>query len=141
MNLADLFDIARDCKKYVGTEVLARAAEAYTRAKKIVYQEWGDDESQYDAAMTALQEPAEIALRSALGRVRTEVKAALTTRRPSRALEAIASVQPDVDKFFNEIRVVVPDRVLKNARLSLLADFRDAIREFGDLTAIATKQA
>ena len=45
------------------------------------------------------------------------------------ALEAIASVQPDVDRFFNEVRVVVPDEKLKNTRLSLLADFRDAVSD------------
>jgi hypothetical protein len=34
----------------------------------------------------------------------------------------------------------VPDRKLKNARLSLLADFRDSVSEFGDLTVLASKQ-
>ncbi len=140
-NLADLVDRAQECKKYVGTEVLAKAAEAFTRAKKIVFQEWGESERDRLGEVSVLQEPAEIALRAALERVRSEVKAALTTKRPARALEAIASVQPDVEKFFNEVRVVVPDQNLKNARLSLLADFRDAVNEFGDLTVIAAKQA
>jgi len=140
-NVADLFERARESKKLVGTEVLAKAAEAFTRAKKIVSQEWGNGDRERIGESAGLQEPAEIALRSALDRMRTEMRTALGARQPARALQAIASVQPDVDKFFNEVRVVVPDEKLKNARLSLLADFRDAVNEFGDLTVLAAKQS
>jgi glycyl-tRNA synthetase beta chain len=140
-NMADLFERARESKKLVGTEVLAKAAEAFTRAKKIVSQEWGNGDRERVGESAGLQEPAEIALRSALDRMRSEVRTALGARQPARALQAIASVQPDVDKFFNEVRVVVPDERLKNARLSLLAEFRDAVNEFGDLTVLAAKQS
>jgi len=143
ISAADLVDWARELKKQVGTETFAKAAEAYTRAKKIVFQEWGDQEEaeRRSSAIEGLVEPAEHALRLSLDRVRNDVRASLAAGRPAKALEAIASIQPDISRFFDEVRVNVPDQKLKNARLSLLADFRDAVSEFGDLTVLAAKQA
>jgi glycyl-tRNA synthetase beta chain len=141
ISAADLVDWARELKKQVGTEVFAKAAEAYTRAKKIVFQEWGEPEQdRAPVSADVLVEPAERALHDALDRVRKEVRGSLAARQPGKALEALASIQPIVADFFDHVRVVVPDQKLKNARLSLLADFRDSVSEFGDLTVLASKQ-
>jgi glycyl-tRNA synthetase beta chain len=139
---ADLVDWAQECRRVVGTPLLASAAEAFIRAKKIVEQEWDRNAKMFGSTSNdGLIEPAEIALRDGLARVRAEVKEALSARQPRRAIEAIASIQPAVAKFFVEVRVIVEDEKLKNARLALLADFRDLVSEFGDLTVLAPKQA
>jgi glycyl-tRNA synthetase beta chain len=88
-----------------------------------------------------LTEPAERNLRSKLDVVDAAIQQALDSRQPRKAIEAIASIQPAIGRFFDEVRVVVPDPRLKNARLSLLMDFRDAVSRFGDPGSFAQKQA
>jgi glycyl-tRNA synthetase beta subunit len=46
-----------------------------------------------------------------------------------------------IGRFFDEVRVVVPEPRLKNARLSLLMDFSEAVSRFGDPAAFVQKQA
>lgn len=143
ISASDLVEWAQECRRVVGSPVLTSAAEAYIRAKKIVEDEWDQsEEAMWREKLTdLLREPAELGLQKALDRVRSEIRTALASRQPSHALSAIASIQPEVARFFSEVRVVVPDQRLKNARLSLLADFRDLVEEFGDLAVLAPKHA
>ncbi len=139
----DLMEWAAEWKRHVGTPLYNSAAEAHKRAKKIVEAEWERGESRVPrgAQLAALTEPAEVELRKSLDRVETEINEALASRQPRKAIEAIASIQPAIGRFFNEVRVVVPDRKMKNARLSLLMDFSDAVSRFGDPSPFAQKQA
>jgi glycyl-tRNA synthetase beta chain len=140
---ADLFERARELARVRTTPVFASVAEAYKRATNIVAQAWetGADERPRRHNVTLLVEPAEIALRNALDRVGDEIQAALRARQPSKALGAIASIEPELAKFFSEVRVMVEDKDLQDARLALLAELRDRIAEYGDISAIVTKQA
>jgi glycyl-tRNA synthetase beta chain len=88
-----------------------------------------------------LSEPAELELRRSLDRVDAEIAEALASRQPRHAIEAVASIQPVISRFFDEVRVVVPEPRLKNARLSLLMDFSKAVSRFGDPSAFVQKQA
>jgi glycyl-tRNA synthetase beta chain len=78
--------------------------------------------------MDRLREPAEIQLRAAMQRMGTDIKTALEERAPARALTAIASIQPELARFFEEVRVMVDDPTLQEARLALLAEVRDRTR-------------
>ncbi len=140
---ADLIDWAREWKRLVGTPVFDSAAEAHKRAKKIVDAEWDpkDGRMTRQEQTATLCEPAEVDLRQALDRVDADIRQALASRHPRRAIEAIASIQPAIGRFFSEVRVVVPDNTLKNARLSLLMDFSEAVSRFGDPSVFAHKQA
>ena len=130
----DLIEWASAWKRLVGTPLFESAAEAHKRAKKIVEAEWepSGDRVSREQQETALIEPAERDLRHQLDRVGEEIERALVARQPDRAIQAIASIQPIIGRFFTEVRVVVPDKQLKDARLSLLMDFHDAVSRFGD---------
>jgi glycyl-tRNA synthetase beta chain len=134
---------AAEWKRYVGTPVFESAAEAHKRAKKIVEAEWEASEARVtrDQQEQLLVEPAERDLRRHLDRVAEEIRRSLDSRQPKKAIEAIASIQPVIGRFFDDVRVVVPDARLKNARLSLLMDFHDAVSRFGDPSVFANKQA
>ena len=134
---------AAEWKRVVGTPVFESAAEAHKRAKKIVDAEWEalDRRMAREEQVKTLSEPAEVDLRKRLDRVDSEIGQALASRQPRKAIEAIASIQPAISRFFNEVRVVVPEPKLKNARLSLLMDFSDAVSRFGDPSVFAQKQA
>ena len=139
----DLIEWAAEWKRLVGTPVFEAAAEAHKRAKKIVEAEWDVIDgrvARQDQAAT-LSEPAELELRRTLDRVDAEIQQALASREPRKAIEAIASIQPVISRFFNEVRVVVPEEKLKKARLSLLMDFSDAVSRFGDPSVFAHKPA
>jgi glycyl-tRNA synthetase beta chain len=56
-------------------------------------------------------------------------------------LTAIASIQPELARFFDEVRVMVDDPALQEARLALLAEVRDRISEFGNISGLGPKQA
>jgi glycyl-tRNA synthetase beta chain len=139
----DLIEWASEWKRVVGTPLFESAAEAHKRARKIVEAEWNSSDERMSRRDQAdvLTEPAERDLRSKLDVVDAAIQQALDSRQPRKAIEAIASIQPAIGRFFDEVRVVVPDPRLKNARLSLLMDFRDAVSRFGDPGSFAQKQA
>ena len=76
----------------------------------------------------SLAEPAEIALRAAIDRVGDDIRNALRARQPNKALSAIASIEPELARFFSDVRVMVDDAALQNARLTLLAELRDGFQ-------------
>ena len=135
---SDLFEWTRELRRVVGSPVLVSAADAHRRAKRIVEQEWDPSAS---VASDLLIEPAEIALREAVDRMSDEMSKALAGGKPKEAIDAIAAIQPKIARFFDEVRVVVPEQGLKGARLALLKRFSDAVSQFGDLSVLASKQA
>jgi glycyl-tRNA synthetase beta chain len=137
---ADLLDRAQQLARVRATPVFASVAEAYKRAKNIVGQAWSARD-EYPPRHNAhrLTEPAETALRAAIDRVAGEIRGALTSRQPNKALSAMASIEPELARFFADVRVMVDDRELQDARLALLAELRDIISEYGDLSAIIVK--
>ena len=139
----DLIEWAAEWRRVVGTPLFESAAEAHKRARKIVEAEWSPDDRRLSREEQAsrLTEAAERELRSHLDRVDKDIRDALAARQPRKAIEAVASIQPAIGKFFDEVRVVVADAQLKNARLSLLMDFRDAVSRFGDPSVFAQRQA
>jgi glycyl-tRNA synthetase beta chain len=141
INITDLIEWAEQWKGVVGTAAFESAAEAYKRASRIVEAEWNSVEGGMSQSeqREALQEPAELKLRQDLDRVSAQIEQALVGRQPRKAVEAIASIQPTITRFFDEVRVVVPDQTLKRARLSLLREFRDAVSRFGDPSVLASK--
>jgi glycyl-tRNA synthetase beta chain len=143
ISAADLQDRVRELVRGRNTPAFAFVAEAYKRANNIVESAWGSmqTESTWGRHTDRLREPAEIQLRAAMQRMGTDIKTALEKREPARALTAIASIQPELAKFFDEVRVMVDDPALQEARLALLAEVRDRISEFGNISGLAPKQA
>jgi glycyl-tRNA synthetase beta chain len=141
MKIADLIELAEAWKDKIGTEELAKAAEAFKRAQKIVAVEWdgAEDWTTPAAQRDLLIESAEAALRVDLDRVTEQIDVALKAGQPRKAIDAVASIQPAITRFFDEVRVVVADQSLKRARLSLLRDFRHAVLRVGDPSVLAAK--
>jgi glycyl-tRNA synthetase beta chain len=141
VNWRDLFERAvglRDARK---TETFAAVAEAYKRADNIVDEAWGSNpRPTYGAGRELLREPAEVALRTALDRAGDALTSALQRRDVQGALATIASLRPELEKFFNEVRVNVDDEPLREARLSLLSELRNRIFELGDISMVTVKK-
>jgi glycyl-tRNA synthetase beta chain len=138
VSAADLVTWAAELKRVLGTPVFQAAADAHKRAKNIVGKELSEV-ALVESTPDRMSEPAELALRDALDRVTATVATALGSGKPKQAIDAIATIQPTISKFFDEVRVVVPDEGLKRSRLELLKRFSDCVSQFGDLSLLASR--
>jgi glycyl-tRNA synthetase beta chain len=143
VSAADLVERAREIRRARRTPAFASVAEAYKRANNIVESAWGsrNTASWWGRHAERLNESAELQLRAALERVGAQIQTGLAERQPGRAIAAVASIQPELARFFDEVRVMVDDQNLREARLALLAELRDRISEIGDISVLAPKQA
>ena len=90
----------------------------------------------------ALTEPAERALLEELDRRRPAIEQAAAAADYRKAFTEIAGLRAAVDRFFTEVFVMAEDARLRNARLALMADLRNLILQFADISEIVpeTKQ-
>jgi glycyl-tRNA synthetase beta chain len=87
----------------------------------------------------ALVEPAERALLEELDRRRPAVNAAAGAADYRKAFVEIAGLRTAVDRFFTEVFVMADDARLRTARLALMADLRNLILQFADISEIVPK--
>jgi glycyl-tRNA synthetase beta chain len=135
-------DYAVEVARVRSTADFEALAEAFKRANNIVDDAWGSDAAaaRVEPRMDRLHEPAELALRASLTRIGAEMRAHLDALNPRSALMSMATIRGELDRFFSEVRVNVDDEQLREARLALLAELRDLIREIGDISQIARKR-
>ncbi len=88
-----------------------------------------------------LAEPAERALASALESRAPGIGAAAEREDYREAFTGIASLQPLVATFFDDVLVMVEDEPLRTARLGLVATLRELILGLADLSEMATEGA
>ena len=81
-------------------------------------------------------EPAERALVDELAVRRPRVAQAVASADYKRAFSEIAGFRPAVDRFFNEVFVMVDEARTRNARLALMAELRDLILALADISEI-----
>ncbi len=141
VSCADLVERARELARVRSTPTFASVAEAFKRANNIVEAAWGAGSSidRWGRHAARLHEPAELALKGALEKMGTEITNGLVARQPGRAVMAVASIQPELARFFDQVRVMVDDEQLQEARLALLAELKDRISEIGDISVLAPK--
>ena len=84
----------------------------------------------------ALQEPGERALLDELDRRRPAIEQAAKAADYRKAFTEIAGLRAAVDRFFTEVFVMAEDARLRTARLTLMADLRDLILQFADISEI-----
>ena len=137
---ADLVDRAVEIGRARSTPQFGAVAEAYKRARNIVDTALGAAPVERGRHAGRLTEAAEVELAAGLARMGSEIDDAIAQRQPARALAAIGSIQPQLARFFDEVRVMVDDPELREARLVLLAEVRERIAAFADLTGLAPKQ-
>ncbi len=85
-----------------------------------------------------LLEPAEIALNTALSKVKPEADKLFESGDYTASLQALAALKAPVDDFFDNVMVNAEDVNLKNNRLGLLAILHQTMNRVADLSKLAS---
>lgn len=116
----------------------ASLAAANKRVANILRQAESKGEAFANADVSALKEPAEIALFEALQTASRSAKPLFDSGDFAGYLKAFASLKSPVDSFFDTVMVMVDDKKLRENRLALLTDMRKAMNRFSDISKLAT---
>ena len=108
------------------------------RASNILRIEEKKDKREYNGAPDAkrYQLAEEKALAEAINAVKKEAATAVGTEDFAAAMTAIAKLRPRVDAFFDKVTVNVDDKALRENRLRLLNEIREATRAVADFSKI-----
>jgi glycyl-tRNA synthetase beta chain len=108
------------------------------RASNILAIEEKKDKRKFDGAPDAslykLDE--EKALAAAIAQVKTEASAAVAREDFASAMTAMAKLRPAVDAFFDKVKVNDDDKAVRENRLKLLNEIREATRAVADFSKI-----
>ncbi|MGF7185505.1 glycyl-tRNA synthetase beta chain [Desulfitispora alkaliphila] len=86
-----------------------------------------------------LEESAEKELYDKFSHAKNKIDQLIKQEQLVDALVEIAKLQPAIDKFFEEIMVMVDDEALKNNRLALLKSIESYVYKYVDLTKVVAK--
>ena len=108
------------------------------RASNILRIEEKKDGKAYTGAPDAalLKEPEEKALAAAVATAKADASAAVAKEDFAAAMRAMATLRPVVDAFFDKVTVNADDRALRENRLKLLNEIREATRAVADFSKI-----
>ena len=108
------------------------------RAANIIRIEEKKDGRAYTGApdVALLAQPEEKDLAKAIETARKDAGAAVAREDFTAAMAAIAKLRPVVDAFFDKVTVNVEDRPLRENRLNLLNEIREATRAVADFSRI-----
>ena len=108
------------------------------RASNILRIEEKKDNKRYTGAPDAkrLAAAEEKVLAQAIAAAKKEASAAIAKEDFAAAMGALAKLRPHVDAFFDEVTVNVDDMPLRDNRLKLLSEIRDATRAVADFSKI-----
>ncbi|MFW2403686.1 MAG: glycine--tRNA ligase subunit beta [Gammaproteobacteria bacterium] len=84
-----------------------------------------------------LQDEAEKALFNALDNARHKVEPMIKVRHYAEALNALADLRDPVDRFFDDVMVMVDDDAVKNNRLALLGEIRSLFLDVADISRLS----
>ncbi|MCC6535604.1 MAG: glycine--tRNA ligase subunit beta [Burkholderiales bacterium] len=113
----------------------ASLIEANKRSRNIVAKEKVSD-LVHALAPALLREPSEQALYAAMAEVRPLVQAHVERNEFSGALRALARLREPVDRFFTEVRVVVPDEALRTNRFALLTQLNHLLNQVANISRL-----
>jgi glycyl-tRNA synthetase beta chain len=110
----------------------------YKRATNIIRIEEKKDDRHYTGAPQAklYRQPEEKALANAIAMAKAETVRAVDKEDFVTAMGTIAKLRPAVDAFFDKVTVNVDDKALRENRLKLLNQIRDATRTVADFSKI-----
>lgn len=92
----------------------------------------GPDNAQFDQQL--LSEPAEKALAALLETLQKSTRTAFDQQQYAQGLAELAQLQIPVDAFFDDVRVMDDDEVIRNNRLSLLSALRNLFLQVADIS-------
>jgi len=104
---------------------------AYTRASRIAAEA---EPGPVDAGL--MTEPAEREVLDAVGKAEPEIGSALARHAYEEALDAAAQLGPPLARFFEDVLVMADDPAVRDNRLRLLLEVRDALGQLGDFSEI-----
>ncbi len=87
-----------------------------------------------------LQDDAELALYSALESSREKLQPLLKVQRYAEALNELADLRDAVDRFFDDVMVMVDDEAIRNNRLALLGELRALFLNIADISRLSLGQ-
>jgi len=124
--------------KFLDTDDGKNLLAGYKRATNIIRIEEKKDKREYTGAPDAkrYQLPEEKALAEAIDVARKEASAAVGKEDFAAAMRGIAKLRPRVDAFFDKVTVNVDDKALRENRLRLLNEIREATRAVADYSKI-----
>ena len=110
----------------------------YKRAINIIRIEEKKDKREYTGAPEAkrYQLPEEKTLAEAIDVAKKEASAAVSKEDFASAMRAMAKLRPRVDAFFDKVTVNIDDKALRENRLKLLNEIREATRAVADFSKI-----
>lgn len=114
-------------------------AQALAAANKRVSNILAKQETELQAISvdnTLLNDPAEQELAAALVDLSSQVKPLLLARDYTDALRQLAKLREPVDRFFDDVMVMVDDPRLRNNRLALLQQLRELFLEVADISLL-----
>jgi glycyl-tRNA synthetase beta chain len=122
----------------LATEDGKNLLSGYRRAANIIRIEEKKDRRTYGGSPepALYRQPEEEALASAIGESRAEAAAAVAREDFETAMRALAKLRPHVDAFFDKVTVNTEESELRENRLKLLNEIRDATRAVADFARI-----
>ena len=84
-----------------------------------------------------LEDGAETSLYQALTDANEAVRPLLDERRYTEALQALAGLRVPVDRFFDDVMVMVDDEATRNNRLALLGELRALFLDIADISRLS----
>jgi glycyl-tRNA synthetase beta chain len=124
--------------KFLDTDDGKNLLAGCKRATNIIRIEEKKDKREYTGAPDAkrYQLPEEKALAEAIDVAKKEASAAVGKEDFAAAMRAMAKLRPRVDAFFDKVTVNVDDKALRENRLRLLNEIREATRAVADFSKI-----
>lgn len=113
----------------------ASLIEANKRSRNIVAKEKVAD-SAHAVVPELLAEAAEQSLHAALVDVQPKVQAHMDAGRFADALQALSQLRDPVDRFFTDVRVVVPEEALRNNRFALLNQLNHLLNRVANISRL-----
>jgi len=133
---AQPFDFDQRIKAVTEFRKLPEAESLSTANKRIanILKNLSGLSTQIDESL--LKEAAEIDLNGVLKKLNTAVEPLFARRQYQQALTELAKLRTPVDRFFDDVMVMVDDEKLKNNRLALLQNLRGQFLQVADLSRL-----
>jgi glycyl-tRNA synthetase beta chain len=124
--------------KFLDTDDGKNLLAGYKRATNIIRIEEKKDKKQYTGAADAklYKQAEEKALAAAIESVKADASKAVAAEDFAAAMRAMSKLRPHVDTFFDKVTVNVDDAALRENRLKLLNQIREATRAVADFSKI-----
>jgi glycyl-tRNA synthetase beta chain len=133
-SLVDFDSRLRAVQAFVALEPATSLAAANKRIANILKQ--ADAVDTKEVSRKRLADPAEIELWEALTAARERVAPSLAARDYTVVLTELASLRPVVDRFFDEVMVMVDDPAVRANRLRLLRELRALFLDVADISRL-----